>query len=97
MTTGKKVREALKGTFVKAKSRTTLTVGESLRIARELNGFSQNDLAKISGISQSILSGLENDRINLGVERAKTLARALRVHPAVILFPDWNTEDESAA
>jgi transcriptional regulator with XRE-family HTH domain len=97
MTTGKKVKEALKGNFVRAKTRTKLTVGDSVRIARRLNGLSQNELAELSGLSQSIISGIENNRVNLGVERAKNLARALRVHPAVLLFPNWDTERESAA
>jgi transcriptional regulator with XRE-family HTH domain len=97
MNTGKKVKAALKDSFVRAKSQTDLTVGESLRIARELNDFSQNYLSELTGISQSIISGIENNRINLGVERAKTFARALSIHPAVLLFPNWNTKDESAA
>ena len=42
-------------------------------------------------------SAIETDRVKLGAERAKTLARALKVHPAVLLFPGWRTEDESAA
>jgi hypothetical protein len=28
----------------------------------------------------------------LGVERARRLARALKVHPAALLFPDWTDE-----
>lgn len=50
-----------------------------------------------TGIAQSTISAIETDRIKLGAERAKTLARALHVHPAVLLFPGWKTEDESAA
>ena len=64
---------------------------------RELQEFSQNELASISGIPQSTLSAIENDRINLGLERAKILARALRCHPAVLVFPGWDVERESAA
>ncbi|HRO66923.1 MAG TPA: helix-turn-helix transcriptional regulator [Pseudobdellovibrionaceae bacterium] len=45
--------------------------------------------AKLSGIPQSTISGMESGRINIGVERAKVLAKALRVHPAVIVFPGW--------
>jgi hypothetical protein len=41
------------------------------------------------GIPQSTISGIETGRINLGVERAKTLAIALRCHPAVLVFPGW--------
>jgi transcriptional regulator with XRE-family HTH domain len=72
-------------------------VGQSVRIARELNELSQNELAERTGIAQSTISAIETDRIRVGAERAKMLARALRVHPAVLLFPGWRTEDESTA
>ncbi len=80
-----------------ATRRVEVSVGESVRILRELQELSQNQLAEISGIPQSTISAIENDRIQLGVERAKTLARALRCHPAVLVFPGWNVERESAA
>ena len=59
--------------------------------------MSQNELAEATGITQSTISAIENDRVNLGVERAKVLARALSCHPAVLVFPGWDTGDESAA
>ena len=74
-----------------------VTVGESVRIIRELQELSQNQLAALTGIPQSTISAIENDRVNLGVERAKVLARALKVHPAVLVFPGWDVEAESAA
>jgi prolyl-tRNA editing enzyme YbaK/EbsC (Cys-tRNA(Pro) deacylase) len=37
--------------------------------------------------SSSAISAMENDRVRLGVERAKVLARALKIHPGVIVFP----------
>ena len=80
-----------------AERQVEVSVGESVRILRELQGLSQNQLAEISGIPQSTISAIENDRIQLGVERAKTLARALHCHPAVLVFPGWKMEDESAA
>jgi DNA-binding XRE family transcriptional regulator len=80
-----------------ATRRVEVSVGESLRILRELQELSQNQLAELSGIPQSTISAIENDRIQLGVERAKTLARALRCHPAVLVFPGWDVEHESAA
>ncbi|MGB5373493.1 MAG: hypothetical protein WBM75_01975 [Polyangiales bacterium] len=33
----------------------------------------------------------------LSVGQSVRIARALRVHPAVLLFPGWRTGDESAA
>ena len=72
-------------------------MGESVRILRELQDHSQNELAKLTGIPQATLSAIENDRIRLGVERAKILARALKCHPAVLVFPGWDVAQNSAA
>lgn len=83
--------------FRPAKKRAEISVGESVRIIRELQGLSQNALAHRSGISQATLSAIENDRVRLGVERAKVLARALRCHPAVLVFPSWELPTETAA
>lgn len=79
-----------------AKRNVEVSVGESVKILRELQELSQNDLAEICGIPQSTISAIENERVQLGVERAKVLARALRCHPAVLVFPGWDIEHESA-
>jgi len=78
--------------FRKAKKSVEVTPGESVRILRELQELSQNDLAKLTGIPQSTISAIENDRVRLGVERSKVFARALRCHPAVLVFPGWDVE-----
>jgi transcriptional regulator with XRE-family HTH domain len=83
--------------FRPAKKRVSVSVGESVRILRELQEFSQNELAHLTGIPQATLSAIENDRIQLGVERAKVLARALKCHPAVLVFPGWDVARDSAA
>jgi len=83
--------------YRKAKRQVDVSPGESVKIIRELQAMSQNELSSVSGIPQSTISAIERERINLGVERAKQLARALRVHPAVLVFPGWNIEQESAA
>ena len=83
--------------FREAKSRIQISTGESVRIMRELQELSQNELAAATGIPQSTISAIERNRINLGVERAKVLARALRCHPAVLVFPNWDIESEIAA
>lgn len=83
--------------FRSAKKRVEVSVGESVRIIRELQELSQNQLSELTGIPQSTLSAIENGRGNLGVARAKMLARALKCHPAVLLFPGWDTSLESAA
>ena len=73
-----------------AKKQIDVSVGESVRIIRELQEMSQNELARLTGIPQSTISAIENDRVNLGVERAKQLAVALKCHPAVLVFPGWD-------
>jgi hypothetical protein len=67
-----------KSEFRRARKTVDVSPGESVRIIRELQKLSQNQL-------------------NLGVERAKVLARALRVHPAVLVFPGWDIDNETAA
>lgn len=79
--------------FNKAKKHIEVSVGESVRIVRELQELSQNQLAELTGIPQSTISGIENGRIKLGVERAKVLARALKCHPAVLVFPSWEISE----
>lgn len=83
--------------FRRAPRMVEVSVAESVRIIRELQELSQNDLAKLTGIPQSTISAIENDRVALGVQRAKTLARALQCHPAVLVFPGWDVEKETAA
>ncbi len=83
--------------FRPAKTRVEVSVGESVRILRELQELSQSQLAARSGIPQSTISAIENGRVNLGVERAKMLARALQCHPSVLVFPGWEVPLKLAA
>jgi transcriptional regulator with XRE-family HTH domain len=83
--------------FRRARKRVEVSVGESVRIVRESQGLSQNELSKLTGIPQSTISSIENDRVKLGVERAKVIARALKCHPAVLVFPGWELDKEPAA
>jgi transcriptional regulator with XRE-family HTH domain len=79
-----------KNDFVKAKVHAHLTPGEALKILREKQGLTQGDLAKITGISQSNISALESNNRQMGRDRAIVFAKALKVHPAVLLFPDFD-------
>jgi len=83
--------------FRLAKKRITVSVGEAARIKSELQGLSQNQLAQRTGIPQATLSAIENDRVRLGVERAKVLAKALKCHPAVLVFPGWQDHLQTEA
>lgn len=79
-----------------AKKRVAVSVGESVRLVRELQELSQSELSRLTGIPQATISAIENDRVRLGVERAKVLARALKCHPGVLAFPGWRLPDEAA-
>ncbi len=57
--------------YKKARKTVDVTVGESVQIIRELQAMSQNDLADVTGIPQSTISAIENDRVKLGVERER--------------------------
>ena len=43
--------------------RNNVSIGESVRIIRELQELSQNELSTLTGIPQSTLSAIEHDRI----------------------------------
>lgn len=83
--------------YREAKTMVPISIGESVRIIRELQDLSQNQLSVITGIPQSTLSAIEHNKVNIGVERAKVLARALKCHPAVLVFPGWDIDKEKAA
>ena len=83
--------------FRPAKKRATVTVGESVRILRELQEVGQNQRAQTSGSPQATIAAIENGRGRLGVERAKVLAQALKCQPGVLVFPGWQMPNEKAA
>jgi transcriptional regulator with XRE-family HTH domain len=68
-----------------------------VRLLREKNELSQTRLAQQAHLAQATISSIENGRVRLGVERAKLLARALHVHPAVLLFQGWEVDEQDAA
>lgn len=78
--------------FVTARAHATLSTGEVIRMLRELKGWTQRELAKRSAISATNLSLLENERIDIGKKRAEQLARAFGVHPAIIMFPEYEAD-----
>ncbi|MCW5588337.1 MAG: helix-turn-helix transcriptional regulator [Legionellales bacterium] len=79
--------------FVKAKVHVQMTPGEALKIIREAQGLTQTGLAKITGVQQSNISALECNAKQMGRDSAIVFAKALKVHPAVLLFPDFDTKN----
>lgn len=79
--------------LVPARVGVSITPGEMLRTVRELQELTQSELSTLTGIAQSNLSALETGARELGRERALVLAKALKVHPAVLLFPDFDVSE----
>ncbi len=79
--------------FVSAKPHITITTGEVIRMLRELKGWTQAELATRCGISATNISLLENDKIDIGKKRAEQLAKAFGIHPAIIMFPEYEGKE----
>jgi len=82
-----------KSQFVPAKPHVRLTTGVVIRMLRELKGWTQEDLAKRSGITSTNISLLENGKVDIGKKRAEQLAEAFKVHPAIIMFPEYEAKE----
>ena len=78
------------------KNQSNISVGESVKVLREFQDLSQFKLSELTGVPQSTISAIENNKLQLGIERAKVLARVLQCHPASLVFPGWNIQRESA-
>lgn len=79
--------------FVPAGVHVELNTGDVIRLLRELKGWTQQALAERSGITSTNISLLENGKVDIGKRRAEQLGRAFGVHPAIIMFPEYESED----
>ncbi len=87
-----------KSAYSAARSHAVLTTGETIRMLRELKGWTQAELARRSGISVTNISLLENEKIEIGKRRAEQLAKSFDIHPAIIMFPEYEAKEiEKAA
>ena len=90
--------KSMKNTYRAAKSHAVLTTGETIRMLRELKGWTQAELARRSGINVTNISLLENEKIEIGKRRAEQLAKSFDIHPAIIMFPEYEAKEiEKAA
>ena len=67
-----------------------------LATLRNLQGLTQSALAKLTHMTQANISSMESGRQQIGRDRALALAKALKVHPAVIMFPNYRVTDVAA-
>ena len=83
--------------FVPARPHARVTTGEVIQILREKKSWTQKELSRRCGISTTNLSMLENDRIDIGKKRAEQLARAFKIHPAILMFPAYESQEIARA
>jgi transcriptional regulator with XRE-family HTH domain len=81
-----------KKSYQPAKKHISLSTGETIKILRELKGWTQEELSKRSGINSKNISMLENDHVDIGKKRAIQLAKAFGIHPAIIMFPEYEAD-----
>jgi transcriptional regulator with XRE-family HTH domain len=79
--------------FVASKDPILMTSGKMLATLRRLQGFTQAELAKRVRMTQANISNMELGRQQIGRDRALILAKALKVHPAVIMFPNYQAKE----
>jgi transcriptional regulator with XRE-family HTH domain len=83
----------IKSDFKSAKQHAILTTGEVIKMLRELKGWTQEELSKYCSINAKNISMLENDKIEIGKKRAEQLAKAFNIHPAIIMFPEYESKE----
>ncbi len=64
------------------------TPGDILRAFRKREGFTLKEIEVITGIRESNLSAIENNRIEMTRHYAEMFAAALNVHPTAFLYPN---------
>ena len=87
------MKTSKKNEFIPAKPHTKLTTGEVIRMLRELKGWTQAELAERCGISATNISLLENGKVEIGKRRVEQIAKAFNVHPAIIMFPEYEGKE----
>lgn len=64
-------------------------IGLVLKLARIARGLNQQELAVISGVSQSLITKIENDHVKNSRPSVRiSLARALHLPPEIFVSPD---------
>lgn len=80
-----------KSEFKPAAKHAKLTTGEVVRMLRELKGWTQAELSRRTKLQATNISLIENNKIDIGKQRALALAKAFGVRPAIIMFPEYES------
>jgi transcriptional regulator with XRE-family HTH domain len=63
-------------------------IGKNVKLLRETRGYTQGDLAQVSGLQRGYIGDIERGSRNLTVSSISQIARALGVHPGVLFFDE---------
>jgi transcriptional regulator with XRE-family HTH domain len=73
------------------------TAGSITRAFRRNYKITLKELSKLTGIPESNLSAIENDKLEIGVKRATLIGAALGISPESLLFPNGRSQYEKEA
>lgn len=65
-----------------------VTSGQVIKARRLSLGLTQLEVAELTGLQTTFLSGIENDKRTIGVSTALKIGMAIGLHPSSILFPN---------
>jgi transcriptional regulator with XRE-family HTH domain len=68
------------------------STGSIVKSFRKKFGLTQKELGKITGLSETHISAIEHDKIEIGKKRAEMLAAVFGIHPSTLLFPNGRWE-----
>lgn len=81
-----------KSSFIPATRHAELSTGEVIRMLRQLKNWTQEELASRCGINATNICLLEKNRVEIGKHRAESIAKAFGVHPAIMMFPEYEAQ-----
>jgi transcriptional regulator with XRE-family HTH domain len=70
------------------------TPGRVVRAFRRNFELTLGEMQRLTGIPQSNLSAIENDKLDMGVRRATRIAAVFGINPSLILFPRGYEREE---
>lgn len=76
---------------------TDSTTGRTIRAFRNNFNITLKELSRLTGVPESNLSAIENDKLEIGVKRATLIGAALGIAPESLLFPNGKSQYERQA
>src|SRR4051812_45369223 len=68
--------------------------GKVIRAFRRNFELTLREMERLTGIPESNLSAIENDKLDMGIRRATRIAAVFGINPSLILFPKGHERKE---